>query len=366
MKHAKISEHKPLLIASIIIILILLIGVGGWFLLKGVLKGSDDSNKNILGMNSSEVKKADRVKARNDLTGLPMDEKYVNERPVGVMINNLEGAQPLLGVSDADLMYECPVEGGITRILAIFKNPRGIEAIGSVRSARPYFINIAQGLDAVYMHIGGSTQATEMLKSSAIDSFSLGAYEDMMWRDPTRRVNLGYEHSALTSGDRLIKGIEDAGVRSTLRSDYNFKQSFSETDSQVGSGNPAQNVEVVFSYYKSTVFEYNNEKETYMISQFDKPQMDDNKDIQNSKQNVIIIRADVTTINSENDLKAIKIIGSGEGQYISHGKVINIKWAKASANDPIKYTAANGSNLIMMPGQSYICVVPLDAQVDIQ
>ena len=71
------------------------------------------------------------------------------------------------------------------------------------------------------------------------------------------------------------------------------------------------------------------------------------------------------SINPENDLKAVQIIGNGEGQYISKGKTINIKWSKASAKDPIKYTTNNGSELIMIPGQSYICVVPLDAQVDI-
>lgn len=365
MKHAKKNKHNPLLVASIIIILILLVIAGGWWFAKNYLGSSDVSDNSILKTTKSSNKNPDEVKAKNELTGLPMEEEYINKRPIGVMINNLEGAQPLLGVADADLIYECPVEGGITRLLAIFKNPKGIDAIGSVRSARPYFINIAQGLDAIYMHIGGSTQATEMLKSNDIDSFSLGAYEDMMWRDPTRRANLGYEHSALTSGDRLIKGIEDAGVRSTLKDDYNFKQSFSETDSQVKSGSIAQNVEVIYSYYKSTVFKYNNEKETYMVYQFDEPQMDDNKKVQNSKQNIIIIRADVTTINNENDLKAIEIIGKGKGQYISRGKVIDIKWSKASAKDPIKYSTTDGNDLVMMPGQSYICVIPLEADVAI-
>lgn len=362
MKHVKKNKHNLLLITVIILILVLLVGVVGWFFAKNYAK---NSNKNIIKMFSSQGQKSTEVKSKNELTGLPIDEEYVNKRPIGVMINNLEGAQPLLGVSDADLIYECPVEGGITRLLAIFKNPKGIQKIGSVRSARPYFINIAQGLDAIYMHIGGSVQATEMLNSPDIDSFSLGSYEDMMWRDPTRKANLGYEHSALTSGDRLIKGIEEAGVRETLKTDNKFKQSFSSTNSQIEAGNIAQNVEVVFSSYKSTVFKYNNEKETYMIYQFNKPQMDDNKNVQNSKQNVIIIKADVTTINPENDLKAVQIIGNGEGQYISKGKTINIKWSKASAKDPIKYTTNNGSELIMIPGQSYICVVPLDAQVDI-
>ena len=57
----------------------------------------------------------------NPLTGLVMDKKMVNARPVAIMINNLHSGQPLLGVCDADIMYECPTEGGITRILAVFK-----------------------------------------------------------------------------------------------------------------------------------------------------------------------------------------------------------------------------------------------------
>lgn len=366
MKHAKKSSNKPLWITVIIIAILILLGCGTIWLLKSNNDGNSDNNASpIKGLFTPSQEKTNNNETLNDLTGLPMDKQYKNDRPIGVMINNLDGAQPLLGVSEADIMYECPVEGGITRILAIFKNPRGIEKIGSVRSARPYFINIAQGLDAIYMHIGGSTQATEMLKSKDIDSFSLGSYENMMWRDPERRANLGYEHSALTSGERLINGIKDSGIRTQLKSDYNFKQSFSEKDSQVNNGTQAQKIEAIFSHYKSTVFNYNSEKSTYMISQFDEPQMDDNAKVQNSKKNIILLRADVTTINPDNDLKSIAIIGSGNGKYISNGKVIDIKWSKASATEPIKYTTLDDKDLIMIPGQSYVCVLPLEADVTI-
>ena len=99
------------------------------------------------------------LKGINDLTGMPMDEAKENNRPLAVMINNIDIAQPLMGVSQSDVMYECLAEGGITRIMACFKDPSGVAEIGSVRSARPYYIRIAQGMDAVYMHSGGSEDA---------------------------------------------------------------------------------------------------------------------------------------------------------------------------------------------------------------
>lgn len=365
MKYARKKSKKNIVIPIVIVLIIILAGVITFFIIKKPKTPFNSIIEEIMPPSVSGTENTQKDEAINDLTGLGMNKEYKDYRPIAVMINNLDGAQPLLGVCDADIMYECPVEGGITRILAVFKNPRGIEKIGSVRSARPYFINIAQGLDAIYMHIGGSSQATEMLKSKNIDSFSLGAYADMMWRDPKRRANLGYEHSALTSGDRLVEGVNNSGVRSKLKSDYKFKQSFSKKDSQVQSGGDALKVKVKFSNYKSTSFEYNTDDETYMISQFNEPQMDDNAKKQNSKQNIILIKTDVTTIDSSNDLKAVAIIGSGNGQYISNGKIINIKWSKSSATEPIKYTTLDGKELIMVPGQSYVCVLPLDADVNV-
>ena len=83
------------------------------------------------------------------LTGLPVEEDVSANRPYAVMINNIDIAQPLMGVSQSDVMYECLAEGGITRIMACFKDPSGVAEIGSVRSARPYYIRIAQGMDCL-------------------------------------------------------------------------------------------------------------------------------------------------------------------------------------------------------------------------
>ena len=74
----------------------------------------------------------------NPLTGEPMEPEYEKSRPVAVMLNNLKGAQPQLGVSQADIIYEVPAEGGITRMLGVYQSLEGVGTLGSIRSARPY------------------------------------------------------------------------------------------------------------------------------------------------------------------------------------------------------------------------------------
>ena len=89
--------------------------------------------------------------------------KIVNEdstsRPFAVMINNISVARPLQsGLQDAYLMYEIIVEGGISRYLALFID-QSTERIGSIRSARHYFLDYALENDAIYVHHGQSPQA---------------------------------------------------------------------------------------------------------------------------------------------------------------------------------------------------------------
>ena len=74
----------------------------------------------------------------NPLTGEGSAVDLAGARPVAIMLNNLKKALPQLGVSQADLIYELPAEGGITRMMAVFQSVEGVGDLGSVRSARDY------------------------------------------------------------------------------------------------------------------------------------------------------------------------------------------------------------------------------------
>ena len=117
-------------------------------------------------------------------------------RNVAVMINNIRtvwGYQS--GLQDAYLVYEMIVEGGYTRLMAIYKDKMP-ERIGSVRSARPYYLDYALENDALYIHFGGSDQALRDVRTLGIQNVNF-LYDSGFWRD--RSLGLATEHTAFTS-----------------------------------------------------------------------------------------------------------------------------------------------------------------------
>ena len=292
----------------------------------------------------------------NPLTGLEISADKVNLRPVCVMTNNMKKAQPLHGITDCDVMFEILIEGGITRIMQVFKDIQAIPTIGTIRSSRPYFINLAHGLGGIYVHLGGSFQAYEILRSGYIDSIDLISNGNYMWRDADRRKNLGLEHSAFTSGEKLAQAIGKKSYNTQMSDGYKFKTNFSN-DSPVLAGDPANKLNVKFSGYKSTVFDYDAANQTYLVSQFDIPQIDGNKNVQNSKPNIFVLRAETSSV-PKTELLSINLIGSGEGYYMSHGKILEVTWHREDDNGMFTYTDKNGNDVPILQGQSYVCIVP--------
>ena len=359
------NNGKKIIIALVAVLVLVAVAWAAYFYYD---ENIDFNKMGVSGslQSTKRTKSGSESKYKNPLTGLDIDAEYVKNRPYAIMINNIDLAQPLLGVSQADAMYECLVEGGITRILAVFQNPKGVTQIGSIRSARPDFINIAQGLDAIYFHIGASTQASQMLQNTSIDSFDLSAYSDMMWRDQQRMDTLGPEHSAITSGQTLIDGVLNDATRTKMKSSYTFKQEFSSDKSQVLSGTDAKDITATFSNYKNTNFLYDDDEKEYLVYQFGTPQMDANAGVQNSKKNIIIFSVESYQIDDEGHMRMDLVGHSGNGKYISMGKCIDIKWSKTSETEPIRYKTDDGQDLIMIPGQSYICAIPLSESIDIK
>ena len=308
--------------------------------------------------------KATRAENPNPLTGLEMDKSKLRDRPIAVMFNNFHKGQPLHGISHADIAYECLIEGGITRIVGVFKDISGVGSIGTIRSARPYFINLAKSHDAIYFHLGGSTIAYEILATDYIDSVNFITHEQYMWRDAERRRNLGLEHSAFSSGELILKAVSNKNYRRELNSNYSYNQKFG-SDSQVSSGSTANKLSVKFSGYKSTVFNYDSDSNSYLISQFNKPQFDELENKQNSKPNVIVIQTDVSNIG-ETELVEMRLTGSGTGKYMSGGKIIDVVWSRNRDDEPIKYFTTDGKPLIMNPGKIYVCVVSKTAAIAVE
>lgn len=291
----------------------------------------------------------------NELTG-EWSADFVNERPVAVMINNLQEALPSASTKQADIIYECMVEGGITRLMAIYSKYDNLEKVGSVRSARHYYINIANEYDAIYVHYGQSKPAKAKLDKGVIDNINGLTYDAGFYRESTRVA----PHNAFTTGERIVKGIEDFKYSTEYDTTHEKVLSFNEEDTELTDGTSAKTVHVNFSNYSKPYFIYNEEKKLYDRYEYNAPQIDEladeNDNILNFK-NVIIMVSSYECINTENDLQELKQTGEGKGYYCTNGKSIPIIWKKASEKSRTQFYNEDGSELLLNPGKTWISII---------
>ena len=136
------------------------------------------------------------------LTGEWMDEEVAGMRPYAVMIGNTVDALPQYGLAKADIIYEVPVEGSYTRLMAVFQDPAEAERIGSIRSCRHYFISFAREFDAIYAHYGHTVYAQPILDLAEVHNISGmdGSVESVAYyRDKSRKS----PHNVFTTAEGL-------------------------------------------------------------------------------------------------------------------------------------------------------------------
>ncbi len=301
----------------------------------------------------------------NPLTGEGTEVDLTANRPVAIMLNNLRKALPQCGVSQADMIYEVCAEGGITRMMAVFQSLDGVGSLGSVRSSRAYYVDLAAGLDAIYIHAGGSDGAYSAIKQYGVFNIDgvNGPYGGtMFWRDANRRKTAGYEHSLFTSEERIEKLLSGSlsKMRQTHKEGYSLPLSFGEDGTPNGSD--ANTISIRFSQYKTGLFTYAPQSKTYLVSQKvdgkDGPYMDGNNDQQVAVTNVLVLCTDISRIPGDTAGRLdVRLTGSGDGWFACGGKYIPITWSKASANEAFRFTAADGQELELGVGKTYINIV---------
>src|SRR5439155_20045035 len=72
---------------------------------------------------------------------------------LAIMVENQADARPQTGLPQADVVYECLAEGGITRFISMYLSSDA-PVVGPVRSLRHYFAFLAGDYSAVVVHIG--------------------------------------------------------------------------------------------------------------------------------------------------------------------------------------------------------------------
>lgn len=289
--------------------------------------------------------------------------KYSDSRPIAVMINNHEQARRNhAGLQDAYLVYEMVAEGGITRMMAVFKD-QATAKIGSVRSARHYFLDYALENDAIYVHFGWSPQAENDIKQLGVNNIN-GLYDEPFWRDTTLNVN--YEHTAFTSMEKLKAFIQTKKYRSTSTKELllNYSADPIVLKDMTGAIN-ASSVSIPYSSYVTTSYQYDSEQGVYKRSVNGVAHTDGITKLQYTAKNIIVAKIKNYSIDSYGR-QTLDNIGSGDGYFITNGSAVPITWKKSARTSQTEYSYLDGTEITVNDGNTFIQNVPITSAVGIQ
>ncbi|MBE5935304.1 MAG: DUF3048 domain-containing protein [Lachnospiraceae bacterium] len=294
---------------------------------------------------------------KNRFTGTWIKEEIADNRPYAIMFNNIKAASPQSGTSDADIMYEAVVEGGITRLMGIFTTLPTTK-IGSIRSARPYYVSIAKEYDAVYIHVGGSDDAKSKVGALSVADLDGTSFigNTLIYREPSARA----PHNAFTTVERISKATKTKGYRMDYQGKEDNHFAFNDKMLDLKNSNICNNLTICFSSYTSPSFIYDSKKKVYNRFQFGSSHIDKNNNKQLAYTNIIIQYVNEWTIDNAGRQAMDIYNSSGDGVYISGGKYKNITWSRNEERCSMQYKDEGGKLLKVNPGKTYIALVPRD------
>ena len=308
-------------------------------------------------------------KMQSYLTGEWKDEEIVTRKPIAVMIPNNAPAMPQYGLASADIIYEAPVEGRITRLMGIFEDFDGLDHIGPVRSSRDYFVYVAMGYEAIYCNWGlARPYVEELINSEAVENVSAGVEGIHNPADEAfgRLSRPGYatEFTGYLFIDGLMDAVERLGYDWEYDGDFVPQLTFA-ADGVRAEYEDAQAATVIrpggtqsnnggYGVY-NTWFEYDAQEKLYYRFQDGKEQIDERTGEQLAVSNVILQYCH-GEVRDSHDYLAFGVHGVGTALVFTNGKVIPASWSRMEGDGvPAKFYDADGNEIVFNQGKTWIC-----------
>ena len=383
-------KNKELMIL-IVVLAILILVAGGILIYKIVERGNTTTQGEILDVLPEEKEEEGTMVVQKNEVKIFKG----NSRPIAVMIDNHSGAWPQANLNQAYIVYEIIVEGGETRLMAVFKD-KNLEQIGPVRSSRHYFLDYALENDAIYVHHGWSPQAQSDISKLKIDNINgITESSKSFWRIKDKSA----PHNKLTSTEQILQIAMRKGYKNTsdkksvlnyvadefdLGDKYKQSSTSSNTDEtttqtepteQVGQSTEntgyvinAKSVTIPHSTLQTVKYEYDEQTHRYTRYARGKLQKDYVTGEPITTKNIIITECDNYTLqDSENKgRQGLNNIGTFDGYYITNGQAIPIKCTKAARNVQTIYKDLQGNEIVVNDGNTFINICPKNAKIVIE
>lgn len=288
-------------------------------------------------------------------TGVTSTEENLR-RPVLATINNHPLARPQSGISDADIVYEFIAEGNVTRLLALFQSELPDE-IGPIRSARDYFIHMAQGLDAFYVAHGYSPDALALLQSGTVDHVNGMKHDGTLFK---RSADRKAPHNSYTSNESI--GIAMENTNSPMEISKLPTLSFHESLESAKIGDSATSMVIQNGSHPvfTSTYAYNEGTGTYTRTVDNILTVDKANDKTVELANIVVLEAEHQTIDAEGR-QAIDLESGGKALLFQAGTVREIEWENI---DGMLTPVENGAPAKLVPGKTWFHIVRTNPGID--
>lgn len=290
------------------------------------------------------------------LTGSPVPGGGpVPQRPaLGVKVTNYATARPQTGLQKADIVFEEPVEGGITRFVAVYQC-QGATLVGPIRSARNIDIGILGEFGTPLLaHVGGITPVIDDIDASPVVNVDVGAHGTVIQHQPGRVAP--YDTYASTSALWAIDPSDTAVPAPVF--------SYSNTTPSGPGVSPVASVAIPFSSNSTVVWRYDAKLHAFQRYYGTKPDTL-STGAQETAANVVVQFVAVTygpwLENSTGGLEVQANLyddASGPALVFRGGEEISGTWSRSSLGQATQFTTGSGQPITLQPGQTWVELVP--------
>ena len=307
--------------------------------------------------------------------------------------NGTDGARPHAGLNQAGVIFEAIAEAGITRFAAIYQNPTA-SIIGPIRSLRIYYLQWDTPFDCTIVHAGGSGDALAAVSrgyKNLDENYTYmyrGTVGSRLWNNLfTTAGNLrrfsddnGYttseikgfkrmtpEESSRSRIDALVVEKLDI-VKPASGNTSELKPAVSDITLRLG-GWGDFNVKYQYDEHSNKYFrsyESGAAHEVYDCAEGDGNGQNPESGCTLTQMAPSVVVAMVVSERraADNYHEDIDVIGMGDAYIFQNGTAVRGTWKKDSAEAQIQFLDADGKEIALAPGQTFITAVPNYGSVD--
>jgi hypothetical protein len=317
---------------------------------------------------TTEEPSAPNGMVHSKLTNEWIDASLANKRPLAVMIPNEISAIPHYNLSNASILYECNVEAGMTRLLAIFEDYDSLKKIGNIRSLRDYYAYWAFEWDAILCHFGGPYYVDDIMARATTDSLNGNTLSQPFFRSSDRDL----PHNAYLNGSQVKAALEKHGLEMydrgmTDATHYQFADATSpNTLTQYADAESAVFLDMSNAYPVTKCYFIYDEADglyyrfQHLSGSTEEPHMDEATNKQLAFSNILIQSHDYQVRDQSGYLYYETIDSGQDAWYITQGKLIKCTWEKTSDYGATRYYDSNGEEITLNTGKTMVLIIQDD------